>query len=49
MDASGNTLMGRIEAGTQTMSKGQRAIAQYILKHYDRAAYLTAARIGEEA
>lgn len=49
MESSSNTLMGRIEAGTQTMSKGQRAIAQYILKHYDRAAYLTAARIGEEA
>lgn len=49
MDSSSNSLMRRIEAGTLTMSKGQRAIAQYILNHYDRAAYLTAARIGEEA
>jgi DNA-binding MurR/RpiR family transcriptional regulator len=40
--------MNRIETSISTMSKGQRAIAQYILNHYDLAAYLTAARIGEE-
>ena len=49
MESTSNSLMNRIETGISTMSKGQRAIAQYILGHYDRAAYLTAARIGEEA
>ncbi|MDD2534924.1 MAG: MurR/RpiR family transcriptional regulator, partial [Eubacteriales bacterium] len=49
MESTNTSLMSRIEAGVSSMSKGQRAIAQYILKHYDRAAYLTAARIGEEA
>ena len=29
-----------------TFSKGQRQIAAYILEHYDRAAYMTAARLG---
>jgi len=48
MDGSGNSLMNRIETSIGTMSKGQRAIAQYILHHYDQAAYLTAARIGDE-
>ncbi len=48
MDGSGSSLMNRIETSISTMSKGQRAIAQYILNHYDLAAYLTAARIGEE-
>lgn len=49
MESTSNSLMSRIETGISTMSKGQRAIAQYILGHYDQAAYLTAARIGEEA
>jgi len=31
------------------MSKGQKAIAIFILKNYERAAYMTAARIGIEA
>jgi DNA-binding MurR/RpiR family transcriptional regulator len=44
-----SSLMSRIETGIRTMSKGQRAIAQYILVNYDQAAYMTAARIGEEA
>ena len=48
MDGSGSSLMNRIETSIGTMSKGQRAIAQYILHHYDQAAYLTAARIGDE-
>ena len=48
MDGSGSSLMNRIETSIGTMSKGQRAIAQYILNHYDQAAYLTAARIGDE-
>jgi DNA-binding MurR/RpiR family transcriptional regulator len=29
------------------MSKGQRLIARYIIEHYDRAAFMTAARLGQ--
>ena len=29
-------------------SKGQRQIARYLLEHYDKAAYMTAARLGHE-
>ncbi len=29
-------------------SKGQRSIARYIREHYDKAAYMTAARLGQE-
>ena len=36
-----------IEQTMQGMSKGQKAIARFILSDYDRAAYMTAARIGE--
>ena len=31
-----------------TFSKGQRQIAGYILEHYDRAAYMTASKLGAE-
>ena len=36
-------LMSEKEAG---FSKGQRALATYIREHYDRAAYMTASRLG---
>lgn len=49
MEGSNTSLMTRIEQASAQMSKGQRAIASFILKNYDQAAYLTAARIGEEA
>ena len=39
-------LLARITAQMEGFSKGQRLIAQYILEHYDRAAYLTASRLG---
>jgi DNA-binding MurR/RpiR family transcriptional regulator len=42
-------LIGRIERVMPGMSKGQKAISAYILSHYEHAAYITAARIGEEA
>ncbi len=35
-----------IEAGLHTFSKGQKLIANYILAHYDKAAYLTASKLG---
>lgn len=49
MEGSITSLMTRIEQASSQMSKGQRAIANFILKYYDQAAYYTAARIGEEA
>ena len=32
-----------------TFSKGQKLIADYIFEHYDKAAFMTAAKLGEEA
>jgi DNA-binding MurR/RpiR family transcriptional regulator len=49
MDAKKNSLMNQIELAIPQMSKGQKAIANFILAHYEHAAYITAARIGEEA
>ena len=39
-------LLKRLEDGMSLFSKGQRSIAAYVLMHYDKAAYLTAARLG---
>lgn len=41
-----NDLMSRIEAGRPKFSKGQRRIADYIVTHYDKAAYMTASKLG---
>ena len=38
-----------IRAGMDTFSKGQKRIAAFILDNYDRAAFMTAARLGETA
>lgn len=38
-------LLKRIEEGMPSFSKGQKRIAEYVLKHYDKAAYLTASRM----
>ncbi|HOM01769.1 MAG TPA: MurR/RpiR family transcriptional regulator [Acetivibrio sp.] len=37
-----------IQAGMQDFSKGQKLIANFIINHYDKAAYMTAAKLGEE-
>lgn len=37
----------RIEAAFGDMSKGQKRIAEYIMKNYDKAAYMTALRLGD--
>ncbi len=42
-------LIHKIRTVMPKMSKGQKAIAGYILSNYEQAAYITAARIGEEA
>jgi len=40
-------VVDRIESRMPKMSKGQKAIAGFILSDYDRAAYMTAAKVGE--
>ena len=42
-----NDLLDRIKASLPDFSKGQRAIGNYILTNYDKAAFLTASRLGE--
>jgi len=39
-------LLQQMTARMSEFSKGQRLIAQYILQHYDRAAFLTASKLG---
>ncbi len=39
-------LIAMIEEGMPTFSKGQKRIANYILDHYDKAAYMTASKMG---
>ena len=42
------TLTGLIEAHAPQFSKGQRRIAAFITEHYDEAAFMTAAKLGDE-
>jgi DNA-binding MurR/RpiR family transcriptional regulator len=39
-------LLLHIEASMPTLSKSQRVIGRYICEHYDKAAYMTAAKLG---
>ncbi|GAE89044.1 transcriptional regulator [Acetivibrio straminisolvens JCM 21531] len=41
-------LIKKIQSSMQDFSKGQKLIANFIINHYDKAAYMTAARLGEE-
>ncbi|MGN0475993.1 MAG: MurR/RpiR family transcriptional regulator [Ruminococcus sp.] len=40
-------LLARIDINMDTFSKGQKRIAKYIEEHYDKAAYMTALKLGE--
>lgn len=40
-------ILSRIQMGYQTFSKGQKKIADYILEHYDKAAFMTAFKLGQ--
>ena len=42
-----NDLLRQMEGGMASFSKGQRRIATYIMEHYEKAAYMTAAKLGE--
>ena len=41
-------ILRTIEENMDGFSKGQRQIARYLLAHYDKAAYMTAAKLGAE-
>ena len=41
-----NDLMNRIQSNLNDFSKGQRLIARYITEHYDKAAFMTASKLG---
>lgn len=43
----GNDIIKIIENSQSTMSKGHKAIASYIINHYDIAAFITASKLGE--
>ncbi len=40
-------LLHRISERMHEFSKGQKRIGNFILEHYDKAAFMTAARLGE--
>ena len=42
----GNELLSRIEEQYHTLSKGQKRLAEYIAGNYDKAVFLTAAKLG---
>ncbi|MEG1448975.1 MAG: MurR/RpiR family transcriptional regulator [Oscillospiraceae bacterium] len=42
-----NDIMASINSKMVEFSKGQRIIARYILEHYDKAAFMTAAKLGQ--
>ena len=41
------SVLQTIRAGMDSFSKGQKRIAAFILDNYDRAAFMTAAKLGE--
>jgi len=46
MEEKEQDLMRAIQMKFPRLSKGQKLIAEYILKHYDKAAFMTAAKLG---
>ena len=42
-----NELLRKLDQGYLQFSKGQKKLADYIRKNYDKAAFLTAAKMGE--
>ena len=41
-------LLARINQTGRKLSKGQKRIAEYIVNHYDKAAFMTASRLGDK-
>ena len=42
-----NELLARLDEKYPKLSKGQRRLTDYIRQNYDKAAFLTAAKMGE--
>lgn len=47
MEGKIHELMNRMQEKMHEFSKGQKLIANYIINHYDKAAFMTAAKLGE--
>lgn len=47
METDNRDLMRVIQSKFSRLSKGQKMIADFILKHYDKAAFMTAAKLGQ--
>lgn len=47
MNVNSSELSARIHACYNKMSKGQKALADYVLDNYDKAVYLTAGKLGK--
>ncbi len=47
METTNQDLMRIIQSKFTRLSKGQKLIADFILKHYDKAAFMTAAKLGQ--
>ena len=47
MEDKKKDLMKLIQINFNKLSKGQKLIAEYIMSHYDKAAFMTAAKLGE--
>lgn len=45
----GKNILHNIESGLDSFSKGQKRIALYILENYDKAAFMTASKLGQLA
>jgi len=48
MENKSNDLIKKIQSSIPDFSKGQKLIANFIINHYDKAAFMTAAKLGEE-
>jgi DNA-binding MurR/RpiR family transcriptional regulator len=48
MEMKPSDMLRRIQDKLPGMSKGQKLIANFLINHYDKAAFMTAARLGEE-
>jgi len=48
MDKRKEDLISRIQEHYPKLSKSQKIIAEYILNHYDKAAFMTASKLGEK-
>ncbi len=44
-----SNVLTKIKSEMPNMSKGQRRIAEYILTHYEKAAYITASKLGQSS